>query len=296
MTAEQLDAYTTVFRIQEITQKLQCHEILPVNRSRSPSPEPEYDQSGRRTNTRQQRHLKSLHDERHGLVQTAIKTIPNYRPPPDYRRPSSFSEKVYVPVKDYPGVNFIGQILGPRGSSLKALNAKSGACIVLRGKGSVKEGRGQGSRSRAAADHLGEPLHCLITSPSLHNVNKAKELVQDVIATAASTPEHENDRKRQQLCDLAVINGTFRDDENLGAQNSTSASRLITFTDGASSVDEPSTASSQLKAQPHGVDDSVDVEIERLLADIDSTPEGAGAVTVSKRAIYPLPPWRVGRM
>ena len=33
-------------------------------------------------------------------------TIPNYHPPQDYRRPTKTQEKVYVPVNDYPEINF----------------------------------------------------------------------------------------------------------------------------------------------------------------------------------------------
>jgi hypothetical protein len=35
-----------------------------------------------------------------------MKTIPNYHPPSDYRRPTKTQEKVYVPVNDYPEINF----------------------------------------------------------------------------------------------------------------------------------------------------------------------------------------------
>ena len=35
-----------------------------------------------------------------------IQTIPNYHPPQDYRRPTKTQEKVYVPVNDYPEINF----------------------------------------------------------------------------------------------------------------------------------------------------------------------------------------------
>jgi splicing factor 1 len=47
-----------------------------------------------------------LEDERHKLVEKAMKTIPNYHPPQDYRRPTKTQEKVYVPVNDYPEINF----------------------------------------------------------------------------------------------------------------------------------------------------------------------------------------------
>lgn len=35
-----------------------------------------------------------------------MKDIPNYHPPSDYRRPTKTQEKVYVPVNDYPELNF----------------------------------------------------------------------------------------------------------------------------------------------------------------------------------------------
>ena len=35
-----------------------------------------------------------------------MKIIPDYHPPADYRRPTKTQEKVYVPVNDYPEINF----------------------------------------------------------------------------------------------------------------------------------------------------------------------------------------------
>ena len=57
-------------------------------------------------NTREYRYRKRLEDERHKLVEKAMKIIPNYHPPSDYRRPTKTQEKVYVPVNDYPEINF----------------------------------------------------------------------------------------------------------------------------------------------------------------------------------------------
>lgn len=77
-----------------------------TNAFRSPSPPPQYDNFGRRVNTREYRYRKRLEDERHKLVEKAMKIIPNYHPPSDYRRPTKTQEKVYVPVNDYPEINF----------------------------------------------------------------------------------------------------------------------------------------------------------------------------------------------
>jgi splicing factor 1 len=72
----------------------------------SPSPAPQYDNIGRRVNTREYRYRKKLEDERHKLVEQAMKIIPSYHPPSDYRRPTKTQEKVFVPVNDYPEINF----------------------------------------------------------------------------------------------------------------------------------------------------------------------------------------------
>lgn len=124
MTTEQLDAYTLHLRIEEITQKLKINDVVPADDdryvssysvccslchtddNRSPSPPPQYDNFGRRVNTREFRYRKRLEDERHKLVEKAMKTLPNYHPPADYRRPTKTQEKVYVPVNDYPEINF----------------------------------------------------------------------------------------------------------------------------------------------------------------------------------------------
>lgn len=125
MTSEQLEAYTLHLRIEEISQKLKIDDVVPADGDRygfhapialkllltgsllrSPSPAPQYDNHGRRVNTREYRYRKRLEDERHKLIEKAMKTIPNYHPPQDYRRPTKTQEKVYVPVNDYPEINF----------------------------------------------------------------------------------------------------------------------------------------------------------------------------------------------
>jgi splicing factor 1 len=106
MTNEQLEAYTLHLRIEEISQKLRINDVIPGDADRSPSPPPQYDNFGRRVNTRESRYRKRLEDERHKLVEKAMKSIPNYHPPSDYRRPTKTQEKVYVPVNDYPEINF----------------------------------------------------------------------------------------------------------------------------------------------------------------------------------------------
>ncbi|KAF6826874.1 branchpoint-bridging protein [Colletotrichum plurivorum] len=217
MTGEQLEAYALHLRITEISQKLRIDDVVPADGDRSPSPPPQYDNHGRRINTREYRYRKRLEDERHKLIEKAMKTIPNYHPPQDYRRPTKTQEKVYVPVNDYPEINFIGLLIGPRGNTLKKMESESGAKIAIRGKGSVKEGKGRSDAAHASNQE--EDLHCLIMADTEEKVNKAKKLIHNIIETAASIPEGQNELKRNQLRELAALNGTLRDDENQACQN-----------------------------------------------------------------------------
>ncbi|KAF2151038.1 hypothetical protein K461DRAFT_165443 [Myriangium duriaei CBS 260.36] len=217
MTAEQLDAYTLHVRIEEISQKLRINDVVPADGDRSPSPPPQYDNFGRRVNTREYRYKKRLEDERHKLVEKAIKVIPGYHPPSDYRRPTKTQEKVYVPVNDYPEINFIGLLIGPRGNTLKKMESESGAKIAIRGKGSVKEGKGRSDAAHSSNQE--EDLHCLIMADTEEKIIRAKRAIHNVIETAASIPEGQNELKRNQLRELAALNGTLRDDENQACQN-----------------------------------------------------------------------------
>lgn len=217
LTSEQIAAYTLNYRIQEITQKLKMNDVVPVDRS--PSPAPQYDQDGKRINTAEIRYRAKLEQQRHQLIEKAIRLVPNFKPPLDYKPPKKTQEKIYIPANDYPEVNFIGLLIGPRGKTLQRMETESGARIAIRGKGSVKEGKGRLNENLPHVQSLGEELHCLIVADTEEKINKAVELVNKIIETAASTPESQNDLKRGQLRELAALNGTLRDWENQPCQN-----------------------------------------------------------------------------
>lgn len=115
------------------------------------------------------------------------------------------------------------------------METESGAKIAIRGKGSVKEGKGKSDAAHAS--NQDEDLHCLIMADTEEKVEKAKKLIHQVVETvripsapirrplrltlrqAASIPEGQNELKRNQLRELAALNGTLRDDENQACQN-----------------------------------------------------------------------------
>jgi splicing factor 1 len=119
------------------------------------------------------------------LVDRAMKNDPHFRPPVEYhqqRRSMRPQEKVYIPVKEFPEINFFGLLVGPRGNSLKKMERESGAKISIRGKGSVKEGK---ARPEAFADDAEEDLHCLVTGEDMEKVLLCVKLINQVIATVS---------------------------------------------------------------------------------------------------------------
>ncbi|VDK57661.1 unnamed protein product, partial [Gongylonema pulchrum] len=70
-----------------------------------------------------------------------------------------------VPIPDRPNSKYIGRILGPRGLTVRQLEAQTDCRILIRGKGSVKDPRREAwLRNRIGWEHLSEPLHVLITA------------------------------------------------------------------------------------------------------------------------------------
>lgn len=78
----------------------------------------------------------------------------------------------------------VGLLIGPRGNTLKKMETQSGAKIAIRGKGSVKEGKGKSDAAHAS--NQDEDLHCLIMADTEEKVNKAKELIHQVIETVSA--------------------------------------------------------------------------------------------------------------
>lgn len=75
----------------------------------------------------------------------------------------------------------VGLLIGPRGNTLKKMETESGAKIAIRGKGSVKEGKGRSDAAHTSNQE--EDLHCLIMADTEEKVNKAKKLINNIIET-----------------------------------------------------------------------------------------------------------------
>jgi splicing factor 1 len=68
------------------------------------------------------------------------------------------------------------------------MESESGAKIAIRGKGSVKEGKGRSDAAHSSNQE--EDLHCLIMADTEEKVNKAKKLIHNVIETVSESCSH----------------------------------------------------------------------------------------------------------
>ncbi|KAE8709268.1 KH domain-containing protein [Hibiscus syriacus] len=101
-----------------------------------------------------------------------------------------------VPVDKYPNYNFVGRILGPRGNSLKRVEAMTECRVYIRGKGSVKDSaKEEKLKDKPGYEHLNEPLHVLVEV----------EFPEDM-------DESLDGCKKQQLRELVLLNGTLREE------------------------------------------------------------------------------------
>ncbi|KAL0274925.1 UNVERIFIED_CONTAM: hypothetical protein PYX00_002944 [Menopon gallinae] len=126
---------------------------------------------------------------------------------------TTLTEKVFVPVKDHPDFNFVGRILGPRGMTAKQLEQETGCKIMIRGKGSMRDKKKEeANRGKQNWEHLNEDLHVLLSVEDTENRAKVKlqravEEVKKLLVPA----DGEDELKKRQLMELAIINGTYRD-------------------------------------------------------------------------------------
>lgn len=63
------------------------------------------------------------------------------------------------------------------------METESQAKIAIRGKGSVKEGKGRSDAAHGSNQE--EDLHCLIMADTEDKINKAKQLIHNVIETVS---------------------------------------------------------------------------------------------------------------
>ncbi|KAJ3678105.1 hypothetical protein LUZ60_001908 [Juncus effusus] len=120
-----------------------------------------------------------------------------------------------VPAEKYPNFNFVGRLLGPRGNSLKRVEATTQCRVYIRGRGSVKDSVKEDKlRDKPGYEHLNEPLHVLVEAEFPADIidtrlNQAVSILEDLLKPVDESMDY---YKKQQLRELAILNGTLREE------------------------------------------------------------------------------------
>ena len=177
------------------------------HRERSPSPPPIYGADGKRKNTRVVRWKERYDAERYDVVEKLMDMNPATRQSGLFKRKRT--KKIRIPIEEHPTYNFIGLIIGPRGKTQKELESKTGCKIAIRGRGSVKQGA-RGRRDGKVMDSDDEALHVVITGNDQRSVDAATDMITQMLVVI---DDEKNVHKQQQLRELALLNGTLKEDE-----------------------------------------------------------------------------------
>jgi len=124
--------------------------------------------------------------ERFGVEQ---KYVPTSAQPELYQEPViKLVEKIELPIDQHPKFNFVGKILGPKGSTLKNIVSATRAKISVLGRGSTRDSAREEellASGEPKHQHFGEPLHIMVTieaprseaherfSQAMEEINKA---------------------------------------------------------------------------------------------------------------------------
>ena len=143
-----------------------------------------------RTNTREQRGRDRLLREQADVVDECARLKPNTFVAPNDFRPLKKEKKIYLPEDD-PDVNYIGIIIGPRGSTQKILENKSGCRISIRGRGT--------KQSKFNSD---EQMHVLLQANSDDQIERGADLIDKLLR---GEDAEVNEIKQSQQYQLQVI-------------------------------------------------------------------------------------------
>jgi hypothetical protein len=215
-TEQQQQIYILQMQINESTRMMARPDMgIPANpRDRSPSPEPVYNSSGIRINTRLERTKNKWVNQRNNAITRLKELDSGYQPPSQYNYKNvKLEDKVYLPADEHPTVNFVGLILGPRGNYLEKIKKDTNCNIIIRGKGSLKGGMTGITKNGTKVDGLDEPLHALVTATTAEDVQKGVKKIREIVDMQVYNPDCEQAvaLRAKHMYELAMLNGTIKE-------------------------------------------------------------------------------------
>ncbi|RXM98787.1 KH domain-containing, RNA-binding, signal transduction-associated protein 2 [Acipenser ruthenus] len=121
------------------------------------------------------------------------------------------SERILIPVQQYPKFNFVGKLLGPRGNSLKRLQEETGAKMSILGKGSMRDKAKEETLRKsgeAKYAHLSNDLHVLIEvfAPPGEAYSRMSHALEEI--KKFLVPDYNDEIRQEQLRELSYLNGS----------------------------------------------------------------------------------------
>lgn len=166
-------AYQT--RVDQITQLLNSG-ILGDNED-----SPVASQSAGKESSGHEEKSKLLELEKREAIGEILKLNPSYKAPADYK-PLLKEAKVPIPIKEYPGYNFIGLIFGPAGDTQKRLEKETGAKIRVYGTKADTKKEVEIKLSDGNETHSGyEELYVHVSAETYEKVDVAVSLIELVV-------------------------------------------------------------------------------------------------------------------
>lgn len=208
----------------------------------------------------------SLFKERRNVISEIDSIYPVFRIPAATRIAfTKCTRKFYI---DNP--NMIGFILGPRGESLRALEAEFQVRISIRGKGSTVNAKNVSDRSKQSED---EPLHALIEGNTEAKIDQCVKRLEQL---TTPVPDSENERKKAQLRHLAILNGVYSADVAFNEDLARTGERPPWYDETLASIQsaELDTAMEMLKqelAAPSAEKEKVSGKYDRFMIDLTTT-------------------------
>ncbi|XP_067378927.1 KH domain-containing, RNA-binding, signal transduction-associated protein 2 isoform X3 [Channa argus] len=113
------------------------------------------------------------------------------------------SERVLIPVQQYPKFNFVGKLLGPRGNSMKRLQEETGVKMSILGKGSMRDkGKEEELRKSGEAKYA----HLSLSKHSQYAV------------FWRVSKDYNDEIRQEQLRELSLLNGSDESSRGRRAQ------------------------------------------------------------------------------
>ncbi|XP_047191255.1 KH domain-containing, RNA-binding, signal transduction-associated protein 2 isoform X2 [Scophthalmus maximus] len=169
------------------------------------------------------------------------------------------SERVLIPVQQYPKFNFVGKLLGPRGNSMKRLQEETGVKMSILGKGSMRD-KGKEEELRKSGEakyaHLSNDLHVLIEvfAPPGEAYSRMSHALEEI--KKFLVPDYNDEIRQEQLRELSLLNGSEESSRGRSAPGRTArpASTISTRGHrgtGRSAAAPRGTAAAAAAAAPH---------------------------------------------